>query len=69
MGETFAQAFANRARYRGREDREALAWIYGIARHELSMYFRRGVVERRALARLGVAIGDCCLVDNGGRGG
>jgi RNA polymerase sigma-70 factor (ECF subfamily) len=54
VGETFAQAFADRAKFRGREDREALAWIFGIARHELSDYFRRGVVEQRALARLGV---------------
>lgn len=54
VGETFAQAFAKRARYRGRDDREALGWIYGIARLELRMYFRRGVVERRALQRLGV---------------
>jgi RNA polymerase sigma factor (sigma-70 family) len=54
VGETFAQAFAHRARYRGDSDREALAWIYGIGRHELSMYFRRGTVERRALRRLGV---------------
>jgi RNA polymerase sigma factor (sigma-70 family) len=54
VGETFAQAFSDRAKFRGREDGEALAWIFGIARHELSDYFRRGVVERRALARLGV---------------
>jgi len=54
VGETFAQAFARRARYRGHDDREALGWIYGIARLELRMYFRRGVVERRALQRLGV---------------
>jgi RNA polymerase sigma-70 factor (ECF subfamily) len=54
VGETFAQAFADRDAFRGRDDREALAWIYGIARHQLSEYFRRGVVEQRALARLGV---------------
>lgn len=54
VGETFAQAFADRAGFRGGNDREALAWVFGIARHELSEYFRRGVVERRALGRLGV---------------
>jgi RNA polymerase sigma factor (sigma-70 family) len=54
VGETFAQAFADRARFRGEGDREALAWIFGIARHELSDYFKRGAVERRALTRLGV---------------
>jgi RNA polymerase sigma-70 factor (ECF subfamily) len=57
VGETFAQAFADRAGFRGREDREALGWIFGIARHELSEYFRRGAVERHALARLGVQRG------------
>src|ERR1039458_8093742 len=48
VGETFAQAFADRAKFRGRGDGEALAWVFGIARHELSDYFRRGVVERRS---------------------
>jgi RNA polymerase sigma factor (sigma-70 family) len=57
VAETFAQAFADRAGFRGRDDREALAWIFGIARHELGEYFRRGVVERRALARLRVQRG------------
>src|ERR1700728_3090487 len=50
-GETFARAFAKRSQYRGHEDAEAVAWIYRIARRELSMYFRRGVVERRARGR------------------
>jgi RNA polymerase sigma-70 factor (ECF subfamily) len=63
VAETFAQAFADRGRFRGREDREALAWIFGIARHELSDYFRHGVVERRALARLGVQVGPLTDVD------
>lgn len=54
VAETFAQAFADRAQFRGDGDREALAWIYAIARHELSEYFRRGTVERRSLARLGI---------------
>jgi RNA polymerase sigma-70 factor (ECF subfamily) len=63
VGETFARAFAKRARYHGREDREALGWIYGIARNELSMYFRRGTVEQRALRRLGVERGPLTDVD------
>jgi RNA polymerase sigma factor (sigma-70 family) len=56
VGETFALAFADRAQFRGAEDREAIAWVFGIARHQLAEYFRRGQVERRALARIGVAV-------------
>jgi len=56
MAETFAQAFAARARFRGEGDDEAAAWIFGIARHQLGKYFRRGAVERRALGRLGLQL-------------
>lgn len=59
--ETFAQAFAHRKRFRGRTDAEAEAWLYGIARNLLAHYARRGVVERKAVERLGIqltAIGD-----------
>jgi RNA polymerase sigma factor (sigma-70 family) len=52
MAETFAVAFRDRRQFRGGD---AAAWLYGIARHQLSGYYRRGSVERRALARLGVA--------------
>ena len=52
VAESFAQAFADRAHFRG--DSDATAWLYGIARHQLGKYFRRGVVERRALVRLGL---------------
>jgi RNA polymerase sigma factor (sigma-70 family) len=55
VGETFARAFVQRARFRGGGEREAIAWVYGIARTQLADYFRRGQVHRRALARLGVA--------------
>jgi RNA polymerase sigma-70 factor (ECF subfamily) len=54
VAETFAQALADRRRFRGEGDQAALAWIFGIARHELGEYFRRGAVERRAIARIGV---------------
>jgi RNA polymerase sigma-70 factor, ECF subfamily len=56
VAETFARAFVNRAQFRGRGESDALAWLFGIARHELSAYFRRGAVERRALARLGLEV-------------
>jgi RNA polymerase sigma-70 factor (ECF subfamily) len=56
MAETFAQTFADRAGFRGQGDDEAAAWIFGIARHQLGKYFRRGAVERRALGRLGLQL-------------
>jgi len=52
MAETFAVAFRDRAQFRGGD---AAGWLYGIAHHQLTGYYRRGSVERRALARLGVA--------------
>jgi RNA polymerase sigma factor (sigma-70 family) len=54
--ETFAQAFEHRGRYRGSSDAEAAGWLYGIARHQLGRYLRRGVVERKSVARLGLRI-------------
>lgn len=56
VAETFCQAFIDRAGFRGDGDGEALGWLFGIARHQLSGYFRRGSVERRALARLGLQL-------------
>jgi RNA polymerase sigma-70 factor (ECF subfamily) len=54
VAETFAAAFASRHQFRGDSDEEAGAWVYGIARHQLSALFRKGQVERRALSRLEV---------------
>lgn len=54
VAETFAIAFRDRRQYRGGSDSEALGWIYAIARHQLSHYFRRGEAETRALRRYGV---------------
>lgn len=54
--ETFAQAFEHRRRCRGSTDAEAAGWLYGIARHQLARYARRGRVERRAADRLGIRI-------------
>ena len=51
--ETFAEAFASRHRYRERGS-GAAPWLYGIARHELSRFFRSGAVEGRARKRLGI---------------
>ena len=53
-GETFAQALASRGRYRGSTDEEAAAWLFRIARRQLSRYYRRGSAERRAMTRFGI---------------
>src|SRR4051794_30636823 len=50
--ETFAQAVAGGHRVRGETDKEAAGWLYGIARRQLAVYYRRGRIEQRALARL-----------------
>lgn len=54
--ETFAEAFEHRKRFRGRTDPEAAAWLYGIARHQLGRYVRKGVVQRKAVGRLGIEV-------------
>jgi RNA polymerase sigma-70 factor, ECF subfamily len=53
MAETFAEAFASRTRFRDR-GQGAAGWLYGIGKHELSHYFRRGQVDARARQRLGM---------------
>jgi RNA polymerase sigma factor (sigma-70 family) len=54
--ETFAQAYMGRKRVRGASLAEAGPWLYGIARHMLASYYRRGAAEKRALRRLGVEV-------------
>lgn len=55
VAETFAAALAARASFRGRDSTdEVTAWLYGIARHKLARYFKRGRIERRALSRVAV---------------
>lgn len=52
--ETFALAVEGRRRYRGTSDAEAAGWLYGIARRQLALYYRRGRTEDRAVRRLGL---------------
>lgn len=54
VAESFATALAEADRFRGSTAAEAAGWLYGIARNQLSGWYRRGDVERRALARLGI---------------
>jgi len=52
--ETFSRAWATRERFVDRHEGSAAPWLYGIARNVLLMSIRRGAVERRTAARLGV---------------
>ena len=54
MAETFASAVADRRAFRGADDEAAAGWLYGIARHQLSNWYRRAAVERRMLGKLGL---------------
>jgi RNA polymerase sigma-70 factor (ECF subfamily) len=54
--ETFAQAFAHRRQFRGRTDAEAAGWLFGIARHQIGRYARKGAIHRKAIGRLGIEL-------------
>jgi RNA polymerase sigma factor (sigma-70 family) len=54
VAETFAAIVRDRRQFRGKGHEEAAAWAYGIARHQLSAWYRRGQVEQRALRRVGI---------------
>jgi RNA polymerase sigma-70 factor (ECF subfamily) len=54
VAETFAQAYMHRAQFRGHTREEAVGWLYGIARHQVSHFVRRDRAEARALERLGI---------------
>jgi RNA polymerase sigma factor (sigma-70 family) len=56
MSETFAIAFEQRREFRGSTVEEERAWLYAIARSQISLFVRRGEIERAALGRLGVAV-------------
>lgn len=60
--ETFAEAFASRARFR-EQGHGAASWLFGIAQHKLLRYYRSGRAETRARARLGMSL----AVDLGAR--
>jgi RNA polymerase sigma-70 factor (ECF subfamily) len=51
--ETFAQAFASRRTYTD-QGVNGVAWLYGVARHQLGRFFRRGRIDRAARKRLGM---------------
>jgi RNA polymerase sigma-70 factor (ECF subfamily) len=51
--ETFAEAFASRATYRD-TGANGVAWIYGIAKHQLGRFFRSGRVDLAARRKVGI---------------
>ena len=51
--ETFAQAFASRQTYTD-QGVNGVAWLYGVARHQLGRFFRSGRIDRAARKRLGM---------------
>ena len=53
MAETFAQAFASRLTYTD-TGVNGVAWLYGVARHQLGRFFRAGRVDSSARRRLGM---------------
>lgn len=55
LAETFAAAWVARSRFSDL-GKPGGAWLYGIARRELSHYFRHERVELRAVRRLGIEV-------------
>ncbi|HEV2999215.1 MAG TPA: RNA polymerase sigma factor [Solirubrobacteraceae bacterium] len=55
LAETFAVAYERRRRFRD-VGTPGAAWLFGIAGKELSHWFRRQEVERRAIRRLGIQV-------------
>jgi RNA polymerase sigma factor (sigma-70 family) len=51
--ETFAEAYSSRRMYRD-TGVNGVAWLYGIARHQLSRFFRSGRIDAAARRRIGL---------------
>ena len=51
-----AQALQRRHQFRGQTEEEEQAWLFALARTQLSRYWRRGRVERAALLRYAVDV-------------
>jgi len=52
--ETFAEAYASRRNYRD-TGTNGVAWLYGIARHQLGRFFRTGTIDAAARRRIGLS--------------
>ena len=60
--ETFAEAFASRQTYTDKGV-NGVAWIYGIAKHQLGRFFRAGTIDRDARRKLGMPMRSLDPVD------
>jgi RNA polymerase sigma-70 factor, ECF subfamily len=54
VAETFAAAFVGRRRFRGSSAADEAAFLHGIAKRQLSHWYRHAAVRRRASRRLGI---------------
>ncbi len=54
LAETFAAAFEGRDQFRGSDDGSERAWLFAIARNQLTDHFRAEHAHGRAVARLGI---------------
>lgn len=54
--ETFAQALVSLPRFRGTNDEQAVAWLFGIARNLVRRFHRRGKAELEMCRRLGIQL-------------
>jgi RNA polymerase sigma factor (sigma-70 family) len=52
--ETFAQAYASRRNYRD-TGANGVAWLYGIASHQLGRFFRSGTIDAAARRLIGLS--------------
>lgn len=56
--ETFALAFSAWPNLRERSDEEVRAWVFTVARRQVSRYYRSARAEQRAVRRLGIQVPD-----------
>ena len=54
--ETFAIAFRSWPRLQARTDEEVRAWLFTVARRQVSRYLRSARAEQRAVRRLGIQV-------------
>src|SRR4051794_260736 len=58
LAETFAAAWAVRARFRDECGGSAAPWLHAIARNQAAMHARRGALARSARERIGMPVRD-----------
>jgi RNA polymerase sigma factor (sigma-70 family) len=56
LSETFAKALERRHQFRGDSAEQEQAWLFSIARTELSHYWRSGKIERAAVSRFAISV-------------